>query len=370
MRSCDLSGGSVAGREPSCTPEAAMPHLAVADTVSYRADIAVLRVLAAFAIVVLHVASYGTTKQAYGTLNWWIANGFDASTRWAVPMFVMISGALLLHPHKRMPAGLFYKKRMHRILIPLAFWTVFYLRLRLPFHEMTGPFLARALIRGTPYGHLWYLYMIVGLYFITPFLQACLSNTSRREQSWAVVPLLVAGAVQDGVNTFTADTTPTVFSMFVAYIPYYLCGYLLSQVELPRTSIKYLAAGVLAAWLGIVLGTGLLFQRIGFYLYNHHCPLIILLSIGIFLLASTVFAWQADGRSWPWRALRHLDKVSLGIYLIHPLFIHILKELNLYGLYILRQPLLFIPAISLVVMLASALLASLLRAIPFARRIV
>ncbi len=360
----------MAGCKPSCTRAAAVPHPAVADTVGYRADIAVLRVLAALAVVALHVASYGTTKQAHGTLNWWIANGFDASTRWAVPMFVMISGALLLHPNKRTPAGLFYRRRMHRILIPLAFWTVFYLRLRLPFREMTGPFLARALIRGTPYGHLWYLYMIVGLYFITPFLQACLSGTSRREQSWLVVSLLVAGAVQDGVNTFTADTTPTVFSMFVAYIPYYLCGYLLSQVELPRTSIKYLAAGVLAAWLGIVLGTGFLFPQIGFYLYNHHCPLIILLSIGIFLLVSTIYAGPAGGRSRSWRAWRHLDKVSFGIYLIHPLFIHILKEFNLYGQYIVRQPLLFIPAISLVLMLASALLASLLRAILFARRII
>lgn len=364
------SGGLLAGYEPSFAAAEAAPRMAATDAAGYRADLMVLRVLAAFTVVALHVASYGTTRLEHGTVNWWIANGLDAATRWAVPAFVMISGALLLPAHKRMPAGLFYRRRIHRILIPLVFWTVFYLRLRMPFHEMTGPFLVRELLRGTAYGHLWYLYMIVGLYWITPFLQACLSHTSYKEQCWMVASLLAAVAIQDGVNTLTTDTTPTVFSMFVAYIPYYLCGYLLSQVKVPPTCIKYLTAGVLAAWLGTVLGTGLLFTPVGLYLYNHHCPLIILLSIGAFLLMSTAFAGQVDARAPWWRVFRHLDKLSLGIYLIHPFFIYILKELNLYGQYILRQPLLFIPAISLTVILASALLVSLLQAIPLARRIV
>jgi len=267
--------------------------------------------------------------------------------------------------------GVFYRKRMGRILIPLVFWTVFYLGWQACFEGITWQSVVRGLIRGNPYGHLWYLYMIAGLYIITPVLQCFVRATSRRGQIGIVVPLLAAVAAHNFINTFTAGSGKvTVFSLFVPYIPYYLCGYVLTQIVVPPRWLKYLAAGVMAAWLGIALGTGLLFPRIEFYLSSHHCPLIILMSVGVFLLVSGLFGQCRIDREQSWKVLRFLDDRSFGVYLVHPLFMLILMQLGLHNHYIVLHPLLSIPVFSALIILASLLVTSFLKALPGLRRIV
>ena len=62
------------------------------------------RILAVFAVVVLHVAAVVVLGiEDLDNLNWWVANIIDSSVRWCVPTFVMISGLLLLDPNKEMP---------------------------------------------------------------------------------------------------------------------------------------------------------------------------------------------------------------------------------------------------------------------------
>lgn len=342
-----------------------------AEEARYLPALGVLRVTAAFGVAALHVISLWLRGTDPGTTAWWIADFYDVATRWCVPVFIMISGALLLKPHQFQPPNVFYRKRMGRILIPLMFWAVLYLGLRVCCEDASWPIVARDLVRGHPYGHLWYLYVVVGLYWITPLLQPFVSRASRRELVWTVVPLLAAVSAHSLISTFTAGQgKPTVFSMFVAYIPYYLCGYLLSLVVVSHRWIKYLAAGVAAAWIGIALGTGLLFHRIEFYLSSHHSPAIILLSAGVFLLACGLFGQPSVGRAPSWKVLRYLDSMSFGVYLSHPLFLFIVMRLGLPTESMLRQPLLCIPAVSLIIILASILLTSGLKAIPAVRRTV
>ena len=86
------------------------------------------KVLAIFAVVILHVASQVLENTSiFGTYNWWMGNLFDAGTRWSVPVFVMVSGYLLLDPSKQEDFRTFYKKRANKILIPTIFWSIFYL---------------------------------------------------------------------------------------------------------------------------------------------------------------------------------------------------------------------------------------------------
>src|SRR5690606_17311617 len=87
------------------------------------------RVLAALAVVVLHSAAMvldiGTVQDSS---NWLWASVYDAATRWCVPVFVMISGVLLLDPHKkRETLGQYYQRRARRIVPATVFWSLFYL---------------------------------------------------------------------------------------------------------------------------------------------------------------------------------------------------------------------------------------------------
>ncbi|EMH1199379.1 acyltransferase family protein [Serratia marcescens] len=79
------------------------------------------RIIAILAVVLLHVSSRVITWSELGSNDWWYANLYDSLVRWCVPVFVMISGALLLAPEKAEPLGVFYKN-VHPESFPLWFF--------------------------------------------------------------------------------------------------------------------------------------------------------------------------------------------------------------------------------------------------------
>src|SRR3546814_10665596 len=80
------------------------------------------RIGACFMVVVLHVAAMN-----FGVFDnqWWASNFYDSMTRSCVPVFLMISGVLLLG--KQETLAVFYRKRFARILPPLQFCYMFYI---------------------------------------------------------------------------------------------------------------------------------------------------------------------------------------------------------------------------------------------------
>ena len=85
-----------------------------------------LRALATVSVVALHVA--GPVLYEYGSLpagEWWTANAIDSAVRFSVPIFLMLTGALLLP--RMEPAGQFLKRRFARLLWPFIFWSAVYL---------------------------------------------------------------------------------------------------------------------------------------------------------------------------------------------------------------------------------------------------
>ena len=83
-----------------------------------------LRIAAILAVVVIHSVGYATKQSGTGWHSawWWGANLLNSACLWCVPVFVMVSGALLLDPARRVSSGAFLKRRAVRIGLPLAFW--------------------------------------------------------------------------------------------------------------------------------------------------------------------------------------------------------------------------------------------------------
>lgn len=86
--------------------------------------------MSAFGVVIIHVSAYIITSEKVNTYPWWIGNFFDSYVRWCVPIFVLISGYLILEPYKDENTYAFLKKRFQRIAIPLVFWSTIYLLYR------------------------------------------------------------------------------------------------------------------------------------------------------------------------------------------------------------------------------------------------
>src|ERR1700679_1783645 len=87
-----------------------------------------LRALATFGVIFLHVSYLllGKFDKTPGTFKtWWAGNIYDSSVRFCVPVFLMLSGALVLGNH--MPLTIFLKRRFTRLLFPFIFWSIIYM---------------------------------------------------------------------------------------------------------------------------------------------------------------------------------------------------------------------------------------------------
>ena len=129
---------------------------------------------------------------------------YGSLLRPSVPLFVMMTGLLLL-PVKKQPLGKFYKKRIYRVLFPFLIWSVLYSMfpwvtgvLGLP-KEIIGDFFcytqgqeSQSLIDSLkdvamiPFNfshkenHMWYIYLLIGLYLYMPFFSAWIENADRK----------------------------------------------------------------------------------------------------------------------------------------------------------------------------------------------
>lgn len=129
------------------------------------------RSIAIFGILLIHACGplfyqYGKTSQ----INWLSSNLLDSLARCAVPLFVMLSGALLLNKRTTPTSPSEIGKRILRILIPLVSWSIFYLYYVANYNWEPVNILSM-FVKPAMY-HLWFAYMIIGVYIFLPVLEA------------------------------------------------------------------------------------------------------------------------------------------------------------------------------------------------------
>ena len=101
---------------------------------------------------------------------------FDSLVRCCVPLFLVASSFLQFPLHY--PTGEFLRRRAVRILIPFAVWTLVYaLAWGQPVQNL------KDLLLNFNYaaGHLWFVYMLVGIYLLMPLLSPWAEKVGRKE---------------------------------------------------------------------------------------------------------------------------------------------------------------------------------------------
>lgn len=346
-----------------------------ADAPRSLAWIDVARVAAIIAVIAIHVVSSLVTGGAHPQ-TWWFGNLVDSAARWSVPLFVMISGALLLHSDLADDPVRFYRRRLARILPPLIAWSVIYLVYG--YVSSRNPETLRQaatyVAAGRPYFHLYFLYLMAGLYLIAPFLRPLVAPNARRLLGIAVLVFLALGMADSVAQRWLGTGGANAATRFIPYIGYFLAGAWL--VGLAPTRGRIVASLVTVA-LGIGLtavGTYVLIHRFSFgpglYLYEYLSLTTVPVSLAVF----TLFLWSAPtfdrlAVRMPDRWLSIVAAATLGIYVIHPLVLSALG--NVLGL---RARAFFLPAAVLATVVAafavSLLIVLVLRRVPLVRRIV
>lgn len=314
-----------------------------------------LRTIAALLVVLLHVAaSYVTSGISNNSFDFsfWAGNVVDSFTRICVPIFVLISGMFLLG-RKDTFIG-FYKKRASKVLLPLIFWSVIYLIYRaIVNYGMNSNFDAVNLIKtaalGKPFYHMWYLFMLLGLYLITPLLNRIISTSSRKAVWRIALSLLLIGMVYD---FFLGKKFLFIF-WFISYIGYYMLGYLLKNSSTKISStilfIIYLISGLLISILSYYTAKD--FNSL--YFYSYLSPFVVISSISIYILFQQIRYRE--------NILSRISHLTFGIYLIHAGVLHALfigkRKLDIQ---ILENPIIAIPLEFAITFLISLLIATVL----------
>lgn len=295
----------------------------------------VLRVLAACAVVMMHTLTgavdiYHVADYTNGKLMLII---MDLVT-WCVPVFLMISGYLFLKPKKKIGLKTMVSKYCLRVVLALLVFGIPFSCLELILAERTvrigmvwEGFLMVLTMKS--WSHLWYLYLILVLYLLTPAFVWVVE----RLPLWSVVTVefvLAAGScVLPFINQVLESTKIKALPEQLIFIFYYLAGYLLHAERLERSNRK--RQWCLGACVGIII-IGMVVYRLSDIrqiqmAYNY--PPTVLLALGLMLLGQGLYC--RSGRTWagdiPKNLILSLSGLSFGIYLVHPVFLNLFYKL-------------------------------------------
>lgn len=332
-----------------------------------------LRALATLGVILIHVST-PVVKMSYGTHMdfWWIGNILDSAVRFAVPLFLMLSGATLLT--KEYQLGDFYKRRLFRVFVPFVFWIIVYWIYRwcvlLPATQPKS--FAGILQWGVDLflkegvsKHFWYIYMILVLYLFVPFLGRWLRNITMK---WVlnillvwVVLAFVCRAVPVNLYSWSGNYLSKLFGYFL-YSGYLVLGYYLIKLQPPTWKVRPVAA--------IMFIITLLVSAVGTYLLSRQSAkldqsLYGYLSINTIIQSVAIFMWIKDaepGNKYLSLFWNTMSNYSYGIYLSHILVIGILFNNGIF--WTMAHPLISLPCITALTLTGSFGIIFVLRKIP------
>jgi len=332
-----------------------------------------LRFIAAIAVIIIHVL--GPFRYLYGDIpdsDWLAAAGFNSLTRWAVPVFMLISGALLLSTQKSFECQQYLTKRLSKVVIPFIGWTIIYGLMSGFFVDdvFTGQWVSSVAFESLDkspnnpvWYHLWFFYDFIPLYFVIPFLIPLLKNAS----SELIKLALISWALLFTMHWLKVESF--LQQNLVLYTGYLILGWYLFNRDNTKQLKMWVAAGSFMLLMNF-FGTWQLAIEKGAYssFYMGYKTLNTAVIAGMLFVLAQTYAEKIQGK---WRTVVSIiSRYSLGIYLIHPLLLIPVRHLE-NGFYAFwGSNWLAIPSLTAIILLCSLLLTMLLVKIPVIKHLV
>ena len=328
-------------------PTAVRPHIVWLD---------VLRLIAILLVIAVHCTdpfNASPESRADPEFNFW-GSVYGSALRACVPLFVMMTGFLLLPVKQTMPA--FYRKRIPRVFFPFLIWSVLFdlapwfiqavggsaelVTRFFPWEPNPSASLGDALqtiamipltftVYATP---MWYIYALIGLYLYLPIFSAWVERASRREKRfflllWFVslfIPYLTEFVSRYHFGTCSWNAFGT-FYYFAGFNGYLLLGHYLGKgndwsvgktlsVTVPLFLVGYFIT--LVGFRHMTSDPNV--SEEGMELFFTYCsPNVALMAIAVFLLVQKVNVTSLSIR----RALANLTRCGFGLYCVHYFFV-------------------------------------------------
>lgn len=335
----------------------------------------ILRIVAIIAVMALHIAGQNWRSTDVYTPEWTIFNIADSVTRWGVPVFVMISGALFLGGKQSI--GHIYKKNISRIVVSLLAWSAVYMIV----DAYNNGIDANRMIEEFAFGHfhLWFLYMIIGLYMIVPVIRPMVASQTLVKYFLTLaffvtflIPEIVkilqlkydfASSILSGLLSHMS------FSVPVGYIGYFVLGYFLNQIRISlKLELTIYILGV-CGFLFTIFATGFVSHHMGeaydaFY-YNMTCN-VLFEGSAVFVFAKQRLS-KICGNIRIRKIVLTLSSWSFGAYLVHALVLEVLDRRFMLNT-MTYHPAVSVPVLLILVGVISFAVSALLNCIPVLKK--
>lgn len=332
-------------------------------------ELDILRLMAMLAVIWVHVGGMETDSLPTSDPNCQWLIFLKSVMTWEIPVYVMISGRFFLDPDREMPFSKILKA-IGRLILAFVVWNVVYQTYYILTDSYVGlnwkGILSQALIG--PY-HFWYLYMIVGLYLITPFLRKIAED---RRLSVYFIGLFFLFVLLTKYCVELPFVGPTLGSMLdsmgmkfvLGYSGYYVLGYYLRRYPL---SIKWervlYVCGAILLLAGAATNTACSVRE-GAYterFTGYTNPNTIIVAAAIYTLFTKRIG-EGNFSEKVTHLISKLSEYSFGVYLIHALLLDVLAAAGLKPT--ILHPVLAMPLITMLAFALTALLVMLIRKVP------
>ena len=285
-----------------------------------------LRIISAIAIIFLHTSViYFNTIMGGQSIDKmqkdvWVTCLYDGLARFAVPCFVMLSGAFNLANSKNSQYKYFYKKifnniGIHTIVFSVLYFVLFFMLGIIDIVKGQGT--ARLwkavieLLSGEPYYHMWYLYMMIGVYLLTPIVIKLKEDIGEKQFNKISFAFVVAASISVWTSTYKVKWN---LGLSFCYLGYYMIGYVIRKWGLRKHKSNRI--GVCMIGIGFIIEVGVcrlqylqLLNNSHYYaLFDPYSPLIVISSVFIFAGISRIrFA----------KNISTVSSLTFVIYLVH-----------------------------------------------------
>jgi len=334
-----------------------------------------LRIIAAFSVVVLHVSGVFIEMSPVGSLDFRLSNFMNSVSRFGVPVFVMISGAIFLSEEKGITVKKLWCKNILRMCIIFLVWSYAYYVYE-SLYWWKFDFWRHGIVRtitGCIYAsdHFWFLFMIMGLYALVPILRTWIHHAGKKELDYFVILFLV---FQIGSTTVTNLLDKSlVYKIFDLvkivelswYLGYFVIGYILVRYGVSRNVKRVLYCMVPLGIIANYLISDYMSMQKGAYspgIYDSFGIFTFVHSVALFVFCVDTFSKvKVNAEVTKWCTNTALD--TLGIYLMHIALLDFFTRNRFIVGNIPHVP--GIILLSIVCFVICGLVASILRRIPF-----
>lgn len=332
----------------------------------------VLRAIACLAVIMIHSSAKFVITDL-GSFDFWVGNIFDAFSRIGVPLFVMLSGALMLDSEYNFT----YKKHwghIKKLILFFCFWSLAYALIfqvavpvirgeSLKIKDIFSEFVAG-------HFHLWFIYMLIGIYLIVPILRLFVNHTNKKLIEYFlmlafVFTFFVSAVIKYGKTVSPVfDSIACVFNDFNmnfvgGYTGYFILGWYLHNYELKHKRPVYILG--IGGYLFTVFATYVLSAYSGeaIQAYDNLSFNVLFQSVTVFIFVKEKFAKRQYEDGLFSKVVHIISKYGLGIYGIHAFFVAFGNKL-LYRMGI-ESAYIAVPAVFFFTLIASVLCVALLQ---------